>query len=46
MILSDQAFYSYFIESLPPSLDTFVTRYEDTNHDVDFLCDKFAEYEM
>jgi len=46
MILSDQAFYSYFIESLPPSLDLFVTLYEDTNHDVDFLCDKFAKYEM
>ena len=46
MILSDPAFYSYFIESLPPALDLFVTLYEDTNHDVDFLCGKFAKYEM
>jgi hypothetical protein len=45
-VLTDESFYSYFIESLPPSLDLFVTLYEDTNNDVDFLCDKFAKYEM
>jgi transposase InsO family protein len=45
MQLSDQSFLSHFIESLPPSLDLFVALYEDSNHDVDFLCDKFAKYE-
>jgi hypothetical protein len=46
MQLSDQSFLSHFIESLPPSLDLFVALYEDSNHDVDFLCDKFVKYEM
>jgi hypothetical protein len=41
--MTDQAFLSYFVKSLPPSLDPFVTLYEGTNHDVDFLCDKFAK---
>jgi hypothetical protein len=42
--LADQSFLSYFIESL--SLNLFVTLYKDTNNDVNFLCDKFAKYEM
>ena len=46
MNLTDQAFYSYFTESLPPSLDLFVTLYEDNTFDVDLLCDKFSKYEM
>jgi hypothetical protein len=46
MALSGQAFYTYFIESLPPSSDLFVTLYDDTTSDVGFLCDKFAKYEM
>jgi hypothetical protein len=43
MQLSDQSFLSHFIESLPPSLDLFITLYEDSNHDIDFLCDKLME---
>jgi len=35
MALSDQAFYSYFNESLPPSLDLFVTLYEDGGDAID-----------
>jgi len=46
MILTDQSFHSHFIESLPPSLDIFISLYEDVNYDVDFLCNKFAKYEM
>src|SRR5258706_81351 len=30
---SDQVFYSYFTESLPPSLDLFIAQYEDNTHD-------------
>jgi transposase InsO family protein len=45
-VLTDKSFYSYFIESLPTSLDLFVALYKDPNNDVDFLCDKFAKYEM
>jgi len=30
---------------LPPSLDLFTSLYEDVNHDVDLLCNKFAKYE-
>ena len=44
--LSDQAFYTYFTESLPPSLDLFITLEEDNTYDVNLLCDKFAKYEM
>jgi hypothetical protein len=46
MSLTDQAFLSYFVESLPPYLDLFVILCEGTNNDVDFLCDKIAKYEM
>ena len=44
--LSDQAFHGYFTESLPTSLDLFITLYDDSTYDVDLLCDKFAKYEM
>ena len=44
--LSDDSFYSYFIDSLPSSLDLLVTLYENPTHDVGLLCDKIAEYEM
>jgi len=46
MTLADQAFYSYFAESLPESLDLFITLYEDSTYNVDCLCNKFAKYEM
>jgi len=46
MTLTDQAFYLYFAESLPESLDLFITLYEDSTYNVDRLCDKFAKYEM
>lgn len=45
-LLSDDSFYSYFVESLPESLDLFVILCEDSTHDVDLLCDKIARYEM
>ena len=41
-----RAFYRYFIESLPLSLDLFATLYDDTSHDVGAHCDKFAKYKM
>ena len=46
LLLSDQSFYSHFVHSLPKSLDMFIALYEDTNYDIDFLCAKFAKYEM
>jgi len=46
MTLTDQAFYSYFAESLPESLDLFITLYEDSTYNVDCLCNEFAKYEM
>jgi hypothetical protein len=46
MALSDQAFYTYFTLSLPPSLDLLVAVCEDNNYDIDSLCDKIAKYEM
>jgi len=46
MTMTDQAFYSYFAESLPELLDLFITLYEDSTYNVDRLCDKFAKYEM
>ena len=46
MTLTDQAFYSHFAESLPESLDLFITLYGDSTYNVDCLCDKFAKYEM
>ena len=44
--IPDDSFYSYFVESLPSSLDLLVTLYENPTHDVDLLCDKIAKYEM
>lgn len=44
--LSDDSFYSYFLGSLPSSLDLLVTLYDNPTHDVDLLCDKIAKYEM
>lgn len=35
--LTDQAFHSYFTESPPPSLDLFITFYDDKTYDVDFV---------
>jgi hypothetical protein len=46
MTLANQIFYQYLTESLPSSLDLFITLYEDTSHDVDFLCDKISKYKM
>jgi len=46
MTLMDQAFYSHFAESLPKSLDLFITLYGDSTYNVNCLCDKFAKYKM
>ena len=46
MMMTDQAFYLYFAELLPKSLDLFITLYEDSTYNVDRLCDKFMKYEM
>jgi hypothetical protein len=46
MIINDQYFYEYFTNSLAPSLDLFITLYDDSTYDIDLLCDKFAKYEM
>jgi hypothetical protein len=46
MQLLDQSFLSHFIESLPPSLDLFITLYKDSNHDINFLCNKFMKYKI
>ena len=37
MTLTDQAFYSYVAESLPESLDLFITLYGDITYNVDRL---------
>ena len=44
--ITNQAFFSYFIESLPPTLNIFVTMFEDPSYDINLLCDKFARYKM
>jgi hypothetical protein len=44
--LSDQTFYSYFVNSLPCSCALFVTLYDDTTYNVERLCDRFTAYEM
>jgi len=46
MVIDDQSFFEYFTNSLPSSLDLFITLYEDNSYDVDLLCDRFAKYEM
>ncbi len=38
--------YSYFIKSLPSTLNIFITLYNNPMHNVDLLCDKFAKYKM
>jgi len=43
MTLTDQ---SSFSESLPASLDLFITLYKGNMYDIDRLCDQFAKYEM
>ena len=44
--ITNKSFFSYFIESLPCSLDLFISLYDNSTHDVDLLCSKFAKYEM
>ena len=44
--ISDQSFHEHFTNSLPSSLDLFITLYDDPAYDVDLLCDKSAKYEM
>ena len=44
--ITDKSFFSYFIESLPHSLDLFISLYDDSTHDVDLLCSKFTKYKM
>ena len=34
------------MNSLPSSLDLFITLYEDNSYNVDLLCDRFAKYEI
>ena len=46
MMISDQSFYEYFTNSLPSSLDLFITLYDDSTYDINLLCNKFAKYEM
>ena len=43
MTLTDQAFYSYFVESLPELLDLFITLYEDTTYNVDWSLQQVRE---
>ena len=46
MALTDQTFYEYFTTLPPPSLDLFITLYEDPTYNADVLCDRFTKYEM
>ena len=46
MTISDQSFHEYFTNSLPSSLNLFITLYDDPTYHVDLLCDKFAECEI
>jgi len=46
MTISDQSFHKYFTNSLPSSLNLFITLYDNSTYDVDLLCDKIAKYEM
>jgi Zinc knuckle len=46
MIINDQSFYEYFTNSLPPSLDLFITLCDDSTYDIDLLCDKSSKNEM
>ena len=44
--ISDQQFYKHFLDSLPQSLDMFVTLYTDPSANIDSLCDRFTQYKM
>ena len=44
--ITDKSFFSYFIESLPHSLDLFISLYDNSTHNVNLLCSKFTKYEM
>ena len=44
--LCDQTSYAYSTESFLPSLDLFITLYENKTYDSDLLCDEFVKYEM
>ena len=44
--ITDKSFFSYFIESLPCSLNLFISLYDNSTHNVDLLCSKFTKYEM
>jgi len=46
MVIDDQSIFEYFMNSLPSSLDLFITLYEDNSYDVDLLCDRLAKYEI
>jgi hypothetical protein len=46
IIINDQSVYGYFTNSLSPSLDLFITLYDDSTYDVDLLCYKFAKHEL
>ena len=44
--MSDETFFDYFTDSLPTSVDVFITMYEDQTYNVDHLCEKFTKYEL
>ena len=44
--ITDQTFYELFTNSLPRSLDLFISFYDGPTFNVDTLCDRFAKYEM
>jgi hypothetical protein len=45
LVLSDQSFHCYFMQSLPPSLDILVMFYDDKTYDVELLCERFTRWE-
>ena len=44
--ITNESFFSYFIESLPCSLNLFISLHDDSTHNVNLLCSKFAKYKM
>ena len=44
--MSDEAFFNYFTDSLPTSVDVFITMYENQSFSIDHLYDKFTKYEL
>ena len=46
MTIGDQPYHEYFTNSLPSSLDLFITLYDDPTYDIALCCDKFAKYSM